>query len=302
MSSSSGSTPHWRRSRFRRGRSAFGPSTPSVARSCSPRGAPSIRSWIGTPLIRAVASWAGPAERRQLDTLFSALKLEHRVTADVIADDPAAGPRARAFVAYERALADAWRTRLRRPRRTPARHARFGSGPAGLVALGLSRAARRRGPGRRSVPARAGTPDRGACQPDLPRRRRRPVDLWLAAGGRPASPGDRRAAAGTPAPRPDHELPLPGPGRRAGRAARRAQHRAVRQADRCAARRRRAHRPRAGPDRRRRTRLPRPGQLVERRRRPTATRPRRSSPGRIASCCPPPPSRSSSGSRSAPSA
>ena len=57
-------------------------------------------------LLRAVAPWAGPAERGQLDTLFSALKLEYRVTADVIADDPVAGPRARAFVAYERALAD----------------------------------------------------------------------------------------------------------------------------------------------------------------------------------------------------
>ena len=57
-------------------------------------------------LLRQVVPWADPAERRRLDTAFSALKLEHRVTADEIAADPAAGPRARAFVAYERAIDD----------------------------------------------------------------------------------------------------------------------------------------------------------------------------------------------------
>ncbi len=57
-------------------------------------------------LLRRVAPSADAAERRRLDTTFSALKLEHRVTAVEVAADPEAGPRARAFVAYERALAE----------------------------------------------------------------------------------------------------------------------------------------------------------------------------------------------------
>ena len=57
-------------------------------------------------LLRQVAPWADATERRRLDTAFSALKLEHRVTVDEIVGDPAAGPRARAFVAYERAIDD----------------------------------------------------------------------------------------------------------------------------------------------------------------------------------------------------
>ncbi len=55
-------------------------------------------------LIRSVAPWADAAERRRLDTTFSALKLEHRVRPEVVAADPDAGRRARAFVAYERAV------------------------------------------------------------------------------------------------------------------------------------------------------------------------------------------------------
>jgi hypothetical protein len=51
-----------------------------------------------------------------LDTAFSQLKLEHAVTADEVAADPDAGPVARAFVAYEAAIAAARRPRLRRPR------------------------------------------------------------------------------------------------------------------------------------------------------------------------------------------
>jgi DNA helicase II / ATP-dependent DNA helicase PcrA len=56
-------------------------------------------------VLRRVVPDADAAERRQLDTAFSALKLEHRVDVEVIAADPQAGPRARAFVAYERAIA-----------------------------------------------------------------------------------------------------------------------------------------------------------------------------------------------------
>ena len=46
------------------------------------------------------------AERGRLDTAFSRLKLDLAVSADDVAADPDAGPVARAFVAYERALAD----------------------------------------------------------------------------------------------------------------------------------------------------------------------------------------------------
>ncbi len=47
------------------------------------------------------------AERRRLDTVISRLKLDIGVDAETVDGDPAAGPLARAFVAYERALAEA---------------------------------------------------------------------------------------------------------------------------------------------------------------------------------------------------
>ncbi len=56
-------------------------------------------------LLRSILPTADPAERRRLDTVISTLKLEHRSSVEAVAADPAAGPRARAFVAYERALA-----------------------------------------------------------------------------------------------------------------------------------------------------------------------------------------------------
>ena len=46
------------------------------------------------------------AERGRLDTAFSRLKLDLAVSADEVAADPGAGPVARAFVRYERALAE----------------------------------------------------------------------------------------------------------------------------------------------------------------------------------------------------
>jgi superfamily I DNA/RNA helicase len=48
----------------------------------------------------------GPSDRGRLDTAFSRLKLDLGVTAAEVAADPDAGPVVRAFVAYERALAD----------------------------------------------------------------------------------------------------------------------------------------------------------------------------------------------------
>ncbi len=58
-------------------------------------------------VLRRILPGADAAERRRLDTAFSTLKLEHRADPADVAADPDAGPRARAFVAYEQALADA---------------------------------------------------------------------------------------------------------------------------------------------------------------------------------------------------
>ncbi len=54
--------------------------------------------------IRAAIPAADATERRRLDSVFSTLKLEHQVDPATIAADPEAGPRARAFVAYEAAI------------------------------------------------------------------------------------------------------------------------------------------------------------------------------------------------------
>ncbi len=56
-------------------------------------------------VLRAVLPDADPAARRRLDDAFSRLKLDLAVTAEDVAGDPEPGPVARAFVAYERALA-----------------------------------------------------------------------------------------------------------------------------------------------------------------------------------------------------
>lgn len=55
-------------------------------------------------VVAEVFPGTAPAEAARLDTAFSRLKLEHAVTADDVAADPEAGPTARAFVDYERAL------------------------------------------------------------------------------------------------------------------------------------------------------------------------------------------------------
>jgi len=56
-------------------------------------------------LLREIAPGAGPGGWRRLDDAISRLKLDLGVSADEVAADPAAGPIARAFVAYERAIA-----------------------------------------------------------------------------------------------------------------------------------------------------------------------------------------------------
>jgi superfamily I DNA/RNA helicase len=56
-------------------------------------------------ILRSIAPDAPPAELARLDTRISRLKLELKVTTEEVAADPDAGPLARAFVAYEAALA-----------------------------------------------------------------------------------------------------------------------------------------------------------------------------------------------------
>ena len=57
--------------------------------------------------LREVAPWADEATLLRLDTVVSRLKVELGVAAADVASDPGAGPMARAFVAYEAALATA---------------------------------------------------------------------------------------------------------------------------------------------------------------------------------------------------
>ena len=59
-----------------------------------------------TALLRELWPSITPAEVGRLDTAFSRLKLEHAVEAADVAADPDAGPVARAFVAYEAAIAE----------------------------------------------------------------------------------------------------------------------------------------------------------------------------------------------------
>ena len=187
-------------------------------------------------VLRRVVPEADAAERRRLDTTFSALKLEHRVDVEAIAADPEAGPRARAFVAYERAIAAAggldFDDLVARPlallEAEPELLAGWRSACAELLVDEVQDVDRSQ--------LELGPADRRPGEPDLPGRRRRPVDLRLAARRRPAGAGPGRATARPAPPRPGDELPLSGPGRGAGGPARRGQRRAVRQADRGAAR------------------------------------------------------------------
>ena len=208
---------------------------------------------------------------------------------------PSPGPVARAFVAYERAIAELggvdfddlvvralgllWRTTAR-PRDAGARRCAnlLVDEAQDLDRTQLELALLLAAPGEQR----------------LPRRRRRPDDLRLAARGRAARPRPRGVAARPAARRPRDQLPLPAAGRRARRPARRAQPRAVREADPG-----RARRPPAGSCSRRiaaddhvrdRARDARPG--------PPTTRRAPCSRGPTASCSSPSSSRSTSASRS----
>jgi DNA helicase-2/ATP-dependent DNA helicase PcrA len=56
-------------------------------------------------MLAEVAPWADEAALLRLDTVVSRIKVELGVSADEVAADPDAGPAARAFIAYERAIA-----------------------------------------------------------------------------------------------------------------------------------------------------------------------------------------------------
>ena len=91
-----------------------------------PAGAPRVRTFhaLGLEILREAGRPVAPlldreavlrrvlpgstvAERRRLDTVISRLKLDLGVDPAAVERDPEAGPAARAFVAYERALSDA---------------------------------------------------------------------------------------------------------------------------------------------------------------------------------------------------
>ena len=99
------------------------------------------------------------------------------------------------------------------------------------VARTLLDAARGRGAGPRSVAAGAGAAAAASRPRHLPRGRRRPDHLCMAARRRAADPRPRGCAARPATGRPGGQLPLPGGGRRARRSADRARAGALRQGD-----------------------------------------------------------------------
>ena len=174
-------------------------------------------------LLRSLIPESTAADRARLDLAFSRFKLDLRVSADDVAGDPAPGPIARTFIAYEGAVRgsggvdfdDLVVRAVRCLQDDPALLARWRR-PGGNAPRG-------RGAGRRQAPARPRAPPRGTGERHLPRRGRRPVDLWLAPRRCPPDPRSRCVAARTPADRPRGELPLPANGRGTRRPARRTQ-------------------------------------------------------------------------------
>ena len=170
------------------------------------------------------------------------------------------------------------------------------------MAVAVRPPARRRGPGRGREPAPDGAPARRAGQPDLPGRRRRPVDLRLAARRRATRARVGGGAARAAARRPRGQLPMPGAGRRGRGPARGAEQRSDSRSGSGRARTLRAAWC-SRPPRPRATRRPRCGSPPARSTggRPTMAR-ARSLRGPGASCCRRRRSPWSAGSRSAPTA
>ena len=95
----------WRRSVSSREPSGCGPSTPSGREILRDAGV-AVEPLADRPaVLAAVAPWADEADLLRLDTAVSRLKVELGVSAADVAADDGAGPVARAFVAYEAAVA-----------------------------------------------------------------------------------------------------------------------------------------------------------------------------------------------------
>ena len=186
-----------RRSAWRPARSGCGRSTRSVARSSRDAGIATdpLADRAVDPRVRGAR---GPTNRPGCGSTRSSRgsRSSCGVTAAEVAADPEAGPTARAFVAYERAVAatggldfdDLILRSIAAPRTRP--------GPARPVARPLPGAAGRRGPGRRSRAART-----WRCS--WPRRRT--GSSWSAmttsrstAGGSPTSGGSSPSTTACP--------------------------------------------------------------------------------------------------------
>ena len=228
-------------------------------------------------MLRSVLPGADAAARRRLDDAFSRLKLDLGVTAEEVATDPAPGPVAAAFVAYERALAAAGAIDFDDLVAGSPPGARGRPGPPGALADAVRAPPRRRGPGRRPKPASTGPPRW---------RRRRTASSSSATTTRASTAGGLPTCDACSGWRPScpasggstcRQLPLPGTRARPGRPPRRAQSRAVREVDPAGTRR---GRPADAGAARRRRRRPRPGSS---RRCPTTAGGGPCSPGRAAS-------------------
>ena len=181
------------RRRRRRRRSASGRSMRSGSRSCATPAQPVEPLVDRMAILRRVAPDAGPAGWRALDTAISRLKLDLGVEAADGRRRPGrrARSRGRSSPTRRQSPTTAASTsttsspgRSAPSRRTPALLERWRTP--------MRAPARRRGAGPRSGPAPDGAAPRRAGEPGLLRRRRRPVDLRLAAGRCPPSPVARR--------------------------------------------------------------------------------------------------------------
>ncbi len=153
-----------------RARSACARSTPWGARSCATRACRSSRSSTARP------SWPrsrhGPTRPRACGSTRSSRgsRSSSGVAAADVAADPDAGPMARAFVAYEAAVAAIGGLDFDDLILRAIATARGRPGPAGPLARAVPRTPGRRGPGRRPRTAPSRPAAGGPGEPDLPRR------------------------------------------------------------------------------------------------------------------------------------
>ncbi len=201
--------------RRRRAPSGCGRSTPSAARSCATRRAPVDPLADRAAILRRGRSLGRTRRTSPRSTRSSRGSRSSSAwpPAEVAARSRGGPDRRARSSPTSAALRATRRARLRRPH--PAARCEPSRSDPALLARWRQRCAapaRRRGPGRRPGAAPARPPARRAGEPDLPRRRRRPVDLWLAARRRPAHPRPRRrccrACAGSTS-RSNYRCPRP---------------------------------------------------------------------------------------------